>query len=1169
MSMGGPVGEAYIEVGAEDDTDQDLAKISRKLVRTLSTASQRAGQEMIRKFSESADRAGNEMVRHLQDDFKVIQHQIDELTEDQIIKFEAEMHDAAARAEILWLARDRVVDLWVVVKGNAAAQLTQITKGLAGLNLIQSWRDAVVSLAGSLPQTILRFSMLGGAIASIVAPLMNALSAIGPLGASLGQIFPLILAGPAAIAAFGAQIGVLIAAFKDLEGATGSAGKRAFTVIEGLKERFSALQDVIQENFWSGFIEPFERVTNALMPQLESGLASLAGVTGTVFGQIGDSIAGQLGSSGLDSFFQNVAAGVNAAGPGLAAFAAAFTRIMEQGATLFPQFGEWITKIGNQFNDWAQGADIAGLIQAAATQLGHLFNVGKEAWGVISGLFKAMDTGKSTGLESLATTLGKMSDIINGPAFQNALGTIFEGAAAGASALSAALGPIGRSLETLAPVISNLIESLAGGAAQALQGIFDGLAQPVAADGITAAVEGLAGLLSNIDWAAAGLAVGAIGSAIGVLAPLVTNLVNALLPLIGPIASGLATVGAVLSSIVTPIVALISPLIQVKGFVEAILGAFVLWKTISAIITGVQAAMAVYQGVMVGAAAATGGFKLANDAAKSSVLGFAAVTIAESVKAAALWVANMVKMGATAVAQAAIAAGAWVTNLAKMVASWVAAGAAAVAQAAISFGAWVASSAKTVGALAAQAAAFVAQKAVMIGMQAATAAATAAQWLLNAAMSANPIGLIIAAITALVAGLVWFFTQTELGQEIWSNFISFLTDAWTNISSFFSDIWNNIISFFTDAINNIVAFVQENWGMLLSFIIGPLGLAIQWIVENWQGIMDWFNQVISGFVAWWNGVWTAVGSFISTVWTNIVTWVTTTWNGFISWITGMISAFSSYWNSSWSAIGAFISSVWNNIVSWVTTTWNGFINWLTSMISAFVAYWNSSWTQIGAFIQQVWNNIVSWVTGAWNGFMGFIQGALSNFVSFWSNTWNTVKTNAVNIWNGLISWFTSIPSKIMAVFNGAADWLFGIGRSIVDGLWKGLRSMWDGLMGWVNDTFGGLIDTVSGILQINSPSKVFRRMGQSVTEGFLEGISKLGDEADKSLNMQMRPITQAVNLGLDGLEPGTSSASQAPVTNNTTTNTTEFQAGAFALSGADPYKVAREVADIAAENSEL
>ena len=34
-------------------------------------------------------------------------------------------------------------------------------------------------------------------------------------------------------------------------------------------------------------------------------------------------------------------------------------------------------------------------------------------------------------------------------------------------------------------------------------------------------------------------------------------------------------------------------------------------------------------------------------------------------------------------------------------------------------------------------------------------------------------------LVALVAGLVWFFTQTELGQQIWQGFVDALAAAWT------------------------------------------------------------------------------------------------------------------------------------------------------------------------------------------------------------------------------------------------------------------------------------------------------------------------------------------------------------------------------------------------------
>src|SRR5699024_1557168 len=51
-----------------------------------------------------------------------------------------------------------------------------------------------------------------------------------------------------------------------------------------------------------------------------------------------------------------------------------------------------------------------------------------------------------------------------------------------------------------------------------------------------------------------------------------------------------------------------------------------------------------------------------------------------------------------------------------------------------------------------------------------TKAAAAVQAAFNAVMAANPIMLTVLAIAALVAGLVYFFTQTELGQQIWQSF---------------------------------------------------------------------------------------------------------------------------------------------------------------------------------------------------------------------------------------------------------------------------------------------------------------------------------------------------------------------------------------------------------------
>lgn len=109
---------------------------------------------------------------------------------------------------------------------------------------------------------------------------------------------------------------------------------------------------------------------------------------------------------------------------------------------------------------------------------------------------------------------------------------------------------------------------------------------------------------------------------------------------------------------------------------------------------------------------------------------------------------------AQAVASAARTVGAWLIARAQLVAVWAGMAGRAVASSIRAGLAWAASAARA-------AAAWLAPRAAMIAATVATHAMTAAQWLLNAALNANPIGLVVVAITALVAGLVLAYKRSE------------------------------------------------------------------------------------------------------------------------------------------------------------------------------------------------------------------------------------------------------------------------------------------------------------------------------------------------------------------------------------------------------------------------
>lgn len=327
-----------------------------------------------------------------------------------------------------------------------------------------------------------------------------------------------------------------------------------------LGAQLEGVRRIIQQRFFEGFAAHLDRLSAVIIPQMRAGLGNLAGALGAFTNAGMDALTKSLAGGVLQRMFDLTAESVRNATEGLRPFIDGLVRIGEAGATFLPTIGTKLAELGKQFGGWANSADLVGMMRDAAVQAGHLFRVVGNLGGIIAGVFRAMDTGRSTGLASLADTLGKIRDIVNGPGFQTAMRTVFIGAAIGASALSKALDPIGTALEQLAPLLGNILATLGGAAASALTGIFEALAQPVAQDGLSAALAALGDMIMNIPWMALGQAVGVLGQAIAKIAPLVTTLLNAVAPLLPPI---LAAVAMLIPPLVRLVQAVLPPLVQI------------------------------------------------------------------------------------------------------------------------------------------------------------------------------------------------------------------------------------------------------------------------------------------------------------------------------------------------------------------------------------------------------------------------------------------------------------------------------------------------------------------------------------------------------------------------------------------------------------------------------
>lgn len=140
--------------------------------------------------------------------------------------------------------------------------------------------------------------------------------------------------------------------------------------------------------------------------------------------------------------------------------------------------------------------------------------------------------------------------------------------------------------------------------------------------------------------------------------------------------------------------------------------------------------------------------------------------------------------------------------------------------------------------------------AVGIGVLVAAAAALAVGMAaLNVVMLVNPFVLIATAIVALIAGLIYFFTQTETGKKLWENFTKALTDIWQKFTTWIKGVWDKIVGFFTaaaDAVKKSWTAVSNWFSGLPNKIKGFFSGALRWLSKAGENIL---NGLLDGIEA--------------------------------------------------------------------------------------------------------------------------------------------------------------------------------------------------------------------------------------------------------------------------------------------------------------------------------
>ena len=225
----------------------------------------------------------------------------------------------------------------------------------------------------------------------------------------------------------------------------------------------------------------------------------------------------------------------------------------------------------------------------------------------------------------------------------------------------------------------------------------------------------------------------------------------------------------------------------------------------------------------------------------------------------------------------------------------------------------------------------------------------AAQWLVNFAMEANPIGLIIIGLVALGVALVVLWKKSETFRKI-------VTGAWDAIKAaavatfnWFKNVGSTMFNFIKDAASSVFSWLKKNWPLILAILTAPFGgMYVYLAIKFWPQITGFLNKL-----------WGWVKGAFAKVWSGVKAVLLAPFDA--------AKALISQFTDSKSGLRHIFSSVWSWFSNTFSRTWSGLQKIITAPISAARTAISSLLGKGKNGLQTVFSSALKGINTVWNG----------------------------------------------------------------------------------------------------------------------------------------------------------------------------------------------------------
>lgn len=372
-------------------------------------------------------------------------------------------------------------------------------------------------------------------------------------------------------------------------------------------------------------------------------------------------------------------------------------------------------------------------------------------------------------------------------------------------------------------------------------------------------------------------------------------------------------------------------------------------------------------------------------------------------------------------------------------------------------------------------------------------------------LAANPIGLVVTAIAALVAAFVYLWNTSEGFREFWIGLFETIKEtvskAVESIKEFFSGLWEGI---------------KETFGNVREFFSEKFTQAKDAVQEAWAGVKDFFGNL-----------WDNVKESAATSMNNIKTVASAAWESVKNNWSNAIEFYSALWEkvktsaaNAWDKIKASSVEAWKNVKeSWSEAKAHFADLWDSVKAKASDAWDSTKEKGVNAWekVQGAWDKAKDFFGGVWESISSRFSEAPAFFKDKFSGAWENTKSAFGNV----KSFFSGKWNDIKSVFKGVGEHFKGIGKNMITGLWNGIS----GAVGWLKEKVTGVINRIKSWFEgkdgfdEHSPSKWAKQVFQYVMEGGGQGLeagsAALFRDVDSIMGRMKDSMTLApVSVGL-------------------------------------------------------